>query len=202
MRDAGTELDELLVRLDLACTRCTEQLNFLREMRNLAEESHLQLQEQALHILVGKLDIAKGLLARLVSPQMQVVEGESQLIFHPRKVKYAFKKDSLSKAVLAIETWQTLSDPQWFLMLRMNDRRLDEVLNAELSSNDSNLTASRALAIRQTMKSIDSSLRRLTPFRHAQNHADRANPFLRSGGNSAVRNLQLHFRRHRMSSTV
>jgi serine/threonine protein kinase len=161
MKNASAELDELIVRLDIACTRCMEQLNFLKRMRELVNEEHLQLQEQALHILVGKLEIANGILKLLVVPDPRHLPGAFEPTLIPKRIKYSVKKDSILKAIQAIETWQTIADPQWLLMLRMSDQRVDTELRHELNADHSNISAGQALTIRQTRQSGGSNIRGL-----------------------------------------
>jgi serine/threonine protein kinase len=121
---------------DVACLRCMTQLNFLKRMHHLTEESHLILQEQTLHVLVGKLEIATALIRRLVKPVPPEAVSGGPISFAPRALKFSFKKDSLTRALNAIETWQRISDPTWFLMLKMTDSRLDTALEVDRPSTE------------------------------------------------------------------
>ena len=110
------------------------------------DESHLLLHEQTLHVFVGKLEIANAMLKRLVKPELREKDGVSEINLVPKKLKYAFKRESLDEAINALESWQRISDPSWFLVLKMADRQLD----AELALDNGKTAAPipSALAIR------------------------------------------------------
>jgi hypothetical protein len=99
------------------------------------DESHLTLHERTLHVLIGKLEIANAMLKRLVEikPPENAEASGSDIVYVPKKLKYAFKRDSLDEAIEAIESWQKISDPGWFLVLRMTDHQLDTELARDSS---------------------------------------------------------------------
>lgn len=92
------------------------------------DNDHCVLHERTLHMLVGKLNIAQSTLRALVDPQISHSSFGNELRFTPKTMKYALKKGSLDEAIDALETWQRLSDPSWFLILKMNNQRIDEIL--------------------------------------------------------------------------
>jgi hypothetical protein len=72
-------------------------------------------------------------------------DGEVKLAVRP--IKYALRKESLDEAIDVIETWQRISDPSWFLIMRLNNNQLDaEILSgtSALASIIPSTTAIRA----------------------------------------------------------
>jgi serine/threonine protein kinase len=127
------------------------QINFLQRLKSIMGEEHLAQHQENLHVLLGKLDIATAALQKLVQTEITGQGETAEQVFKPKRVKYAVKQKSLDTAILEIESWQRLSDPTWFLVLRMADRLLDN----ELFNSDS-LTAKlipSSLAIRAGVNS-------------------------------------------------
>lgn len=121
VKEADEDLEELVVRFDLACIRCAEQVNFLQRMRHLFEPSHLELQHRALEVLVRKLKKTEALLSSLVTPKA----FKGNITLTPKKLHFGLHKDTLMKAVGAVEVWQKLSDPQWFVTNRLGAGQFD-----------------------------------------------------------------------------
>lgn len=128
LRGAERDIEERTLRLDNNCYRCIAQLQFLKEIQHVMDDGHRELEERTLRMLVEKLTVAKSLLRSLVSAQPTTGDGRVDVRFVPKPITYALKKDRLDEAIDSLETWQRLSDPSWFLIFRMNDRRLDNVL--------------------------------------------------------------------------
>ena len=79
-------------------------------------------------MLVEKLTFAKSLLGSLVSAQVSSDDSSDKVIFVPKTIKYAFRKDRLDEAIEALETWQRLSAPSWFLIFKISDPRIEDIL--------------------------------------------------------------------------
>ncbi|CAG8954656.1 hypothetical protein HYFRA_00004577 [Hymenoscyphus fraxineus] len=105
----------------------------LRQVHEVMDDDHKALYERTLRMLVGKLEVATSILKGLVKVQVGSPGDESSVTFTPRALKYAFRKDGLDEAIEALETWQRISDPSWFLILKKCDDRVDKMLANEES---------------------------------------------------------------------
>ncbi|KAJ3576575.1 hypothetical protein NPX13_g3654 [Xylaria arbuscula] len=148
MKGAESEILERSLRLDNGCHRCIAQLEFLKQVQHMLDEGHRELQERTLRVLIEKLTSAKSLLRTLVSAQLSDGDsGSTKVVFVPKAVRYAFRKDRLDEAIEALETWQRLSDPSWFLIFRISDPRIEDILKMKdsiPSSSASSITSIRA----------------------------------------------------------
>ncbi|KAI1389425.1 uncharacterized protein F4822DRAFT_199817 [Hypoxylon trugodes] len=127
LKGVDAAIEERVLRLENGWHRCKTQLNFLQQIHRLMDDEHRLLYEQTLHMLIGKLNAATSIMKGLVKIQADDNDpDETRLI--PKPVKYAFKKEKLDEAIDTLETWQRLSDPSWFLILKMNDTRVDDAL--------------------------------------------------------------------------
>jgi hypothetical protein len=151
LKNAETEIEERLLRLELGWLRCSAQLNSLKKWQGIMDDVHISLQERMLHVFVGKLEIATSILRRLVKTDNQA----SQVVLVPLKLKYAFRKESLDEAVEVFESWQRISDPAWFLNLKMTDHILDDELSTKSSEVASCIPS--ALVIRDIKTEINSN---------------------------------------------
>lgn len=79
-------------------------------------------------MLGSKLQAATFSLKKLTKAQASDPTTGSELRFVPKAIHYSFRKESLDEAIEALDTWQQLADPSWFLLMRMKDRRIDQVL--------------------------------------------------------------------------
>lgn len=103
LRGAETEIEERTLRLENGWHRCTTQLECLKQIRQVMDEDHKVLYERTLRMLIGKLEIATSILKGLVKVHGGSKDDEDDVIFTPRSLKYAFKKDSLDEAIDALE---------------------------------------------------------------------------------------------------
>lgn len=76
-------------------------------------------------MLSSKLQTVTGILKRLVKPPPE--EGTAPASAGTR-LRYAFKKESLDKAIEEFELWQRTADQSWFLLMRIRDPRIDAAL--------------------------------------------------------------------------
>ncbi|CAG8970827.1 hypothetical protein HYALB_00001615 [Hymenoscyphus albidus] len=133
LRGAEEEIEERALRLENGWHRCITQLHCLRQVHEVMDDDHKALYERTLRMLVGKLEVAISILKGLVKVQVGSPGDESSVTFTPRALKYAFRKDGLDEAIEALETWQRISDPSWFLILKKFDDRVDKMLANEES---------------------------------------------------------------------
>ncbi|KAI1273865.1 hypothetical protein F5Y07DRAFT_375366 [Xylaria sp. FL0933] len=138
---AESEILERSLRLDNGCYRCIAQLQFLKQTQHLLDDGHRDLQERTLRVLIEKLISAKSLLRSLVSTEASNDGSGNKVILVPKAAKYAFRKDKLDEAIEALETWQRLSDPSWFLIFKISDPRIEDVLKMKDSIPSSSISS-------------------------------------------------------------
>lgn len=68
-----------------------------------------------------KLERTEALLSNLVTPKA----FKGSITLAPKRLQYGLHKDTLVKAVGAVEAWQKLSDPQWFVTNRLSACQFD-----------------------------------------------------------------------------
>ncbi|KAI2463466.1 hypothetical protein F4781DRAFT_416524 [Annulohypoxylon bovei var. microspora] len=129
-KGAETEIKERILRLENGCYRCISQLQFLEQAQthHTMSDDHRALHKRTLHMLIEKLNVAEAILRGLVDTQIDYNSLGNELIYVPKPLKYAFKKGSLDEAIDALETWQRISDPSWFLILKISDSWIDDTL--------------------------------------------------------------------------
>ena len=118
MRHADVEISERVLRLDNGWLRFIHQLNFVRRIEHIIEEDHQRSYQETLSVLSSKLQTVTGILKRLVKPPSE--EGTAPASAGTR-LRYAFKKESLDKAIEEFELWQRTADQSWFLLMRIRD---------------------------------------------------------------------------------
>ncbi|KAI1816166.1 hypothetical protein GGS20DRAFT_539798 [Poronia punctata] len=131
INSAESELSERTLRLDHNCYKCIAHLEFLKKVHHVLDEGHRQLQERMTSMLVEKLTFAKALLRGIVSHRFDRNKSGTTVVFIPKVLKYAFRKEKLDQAIEALETWQRLSDPTWFLMFKTKHEEFKKVLNID-----------------------------------------------------------------------
>ncbi|KAK7414263.1 hypothetical protein QQX98_006860 [Neonectria punicea] len=155
LKNAESEIKERLLRLENFWLRYKTQLEFLKRVEPMMDESHRELVEQTLRMFLSKLEAVAAMLKRLLKPRNASKGPVSDAESVSKRLKYAFKKESLDEAIDALETWQRVSDPSWFLLLRIADQQLD----SELSSSDSGTASSipSTLTIRSGLQEVNQS---------------------------------------------
>ncbi|GAP92298.1 putative podospora anserina S mat+ genomic DNA chromosome supercontig 6 [Rosellinia necatrix] len=133
LNGAESEIAERSLRLDDGCYRCIAQLQFLRQIQHVMDDGHRELQERTLRMLIEKLTLAKSLLRSMVTTRLVDGQCGTEVVFTPKAVKYAFRKEKLDRAIEAFETWQRLSDPSWFLIFKIRDAQLENTLKMDES---------------------------------------------------------------------
>ncbi|KAF4962632.1 hypothetical protein FSARC_9302 [Fusarium sarcochroum] len=93
------------------------------------DESHLTLHERTLAVLASKLNTAIHIFRSLVKARVvKERNADNTIIFVPKSLKYACKKQKLDEAIHELETWQRMSDPSWFLLRRMHDNGMGNAM--------------------------------------------------------------------------
>ncbi|OIW23930.1 hypothetical protein CONLIGDRAFT_664331 [Coniochaeta ligniaria NRRL 30616] len=129
LKNADVQVSERVLRLDNGWVKFTHQLNFLQRIQHVMEDEHRDVCEQTLRVLLGKLEIVTEMLRGLLKLEMP-----HDAILDPgfdvriRKTKFAFKKESLDRAIEELEVWQRTADQSWFLLMRIADSQVDDAL--------------------------------------------------------------------------
>ncbi|KAI8630779.1 hypothetical protein F5Y19DRAFT_33759 [Xylariaceae sp. FL1651] len=157
LRGAEAELEERALRLENGWNRCIVQLQFLKRVQHKMDDSHRELHERTLRMLGGKLDLAASILRSLITHQPIDNGHGPEVKLVPKRVRYAFKKARLDEVIDALEMWQRLSDPSWFLILSMHDRQLDDMLEENESAVTGAIPSTRTIRTGFSSSVISSS---------------------------------------------
>lgn len=150
LRHAEAEISERVLRLENGWLRFSHQLNFIQSIRRVIDEQHQEILQQTLHMFNSKLQAVNTLLDGLVKVS-KTATGTAKN--RPKKVKYAWKKDTLDKAIEDLEIWQRTADQSWYLLMRIADPSVDAALSRD---NASTVTAvPSTLTIRHGMQPTD-----------------------------------------------
>jgi len=115
----------------------------------MMEEEHREVYEQTLRVFLGKLQIVTLILRRLVKPRSDTVGMACENFeLAPKKLKFAFQRENLDKAIEDLEVWQRTADHSWFLLMKIADPQVDAALEAPDEYIES--TASTAVSIPST----------------------------------------------------
>lgn len=114
------------------------------------QPEHVDVYERTLHVLLTKIEVLISLLKRLVKPQAGNGNDGDANGYTVKRLKYAFKKDSLDQAIEEFETWQRTADPPWFLLLRIADSGVDDALKPDNSTVATEIPS--ALTIRSNLQ--------------------------------------------------
>ncbi len=122
------EISERILRLDNGWLRFMHQLNFVRRIEHMMEEDHQRIHEETLRMLSSKLQTVTAILKRLVKLPSESGAAPEPETGAGTRLRYAFKKESLDKAIEEFELWQRTADQSWFLLMRIRDPRIDAAL--------------------------------------------------------------------------
>jgi hypothetical protein len=100
-------------------------LDFIRRIAHLLNESHLIIYNQALEVLLAKF---KDLCLRLEAVLEKKPDNNGSEVLNAKSVWFALQKTSIDHAIEELETWQRLTDPFWFLTLRIEDAEMERQL--------------------------------------------------------------------------
>jgi hypothetical protein len=136
-RHAEEEARELLLSIEHNWIKTEAQISILKRISNSLNVQYRDIQARVLSELEGKLKTATLTMDQLIAGEkdkdMDFPEMTKALrkMAPMKKVKYAFKKDSLEKIIEELENWQRRFDPSWMLIIRMTDVKIDQQLSQE-----------------------------------------------------------------------
>ncbi|WYZ43399.1 hypothetical protein EsH8_VI_001098 [Colletotrichum jinshuiense] len=162
IKNADATVSESLLRLENGILRFEHQFHFLRRIEHLMKPEHRAVHERTTHVLLTKMEIVASMLNGFLKQRTSDRSDADVAHGHATKrVKVAFKKNSLDEAVEELETWQKAADPSWFLLMRIADSAIDDSL--VMSENNSSNSSTSALfpstlAIRSTLPKRDDSV--------------------------------------------
>ncbi|KAF2823759.1 hypothetical protein CC86DRAFT_59731 [Ophiobolus disseminans] len=122
LKNADLELAERVLRLDNSLLRFTCQLNDFQRDRQKMEDEHREVYEQTLHIFQSKLDLVISRLKDVTAMEPTSTQDSAMIAkYKPKKAKYAFKKESLDRALDELLLWQKTADQSWYLLRKMTN---------------------------------------------------------------------------------
>ncbi|KAK2611431.1 hypothetical protein N8I77_004770 [Diaporthe amygdali] len=134
---ADTHLYESVVRVEACWLRTQSQIELVRHLDPLLDDWHRHVQQQTLEVLLAKLRAANTKLWSLLKPSQASLDHSSEQIgtAKAKRFKYVFVRDSLAEAIADLETWRTVFDPTWYLMMKMASPEVDHQLEVEANQS-------------------------------------------------------------------
>lgn len=133
LKHADEEISERVLRLDNGWLRFEHQLSFTRRIQHLMDQQHQETYYKTLMMYSAKLELVTSMLRTLVHQDGSL---------RAKKIKYAWRKESLDEAIEELEVWQRTTDHSWFLLMRIADPGVDAALANESSEGESSTRAS------------------------------------------------------------
>lgn len=120
------------------------QLEIMRRIWPILDESHQAVQLRTFGVLMTKLMSARDKLKSVVRERANP-DGDGDKKSAIKRLKYAFVKSSLDEAIKSLDKWQRMYDPSWYLFTRvlnpLIDTELDEVAATRPSEHTTVLAA-------------------------------------------------------------
>lgn len=138
---AESRLNESIVRVEACWLRIQSQMELVRRLEPLLDAWHRNVQQRTLEVLLLKLRAANIKLEGLSKPsQVPLDDPRGQLgTAKAKRFKYVFVRDSLAEAIAALESWQAVFDPSWYLMMKMASPEVDRQLEVGIMRSISGL---------------------------------------------------------------
>lgn len=140
------EFSERSTSLVARWERVSLQLQLLKQIWSSLHDEHQYLQEQVLQTLLRKLQLAVAHISNVQNRYNRIrPSGPSRV----KRRNFAFAvKESLENVTLELQTWNTIFDPAWYLIVRVSN----PLIYTELVKQPSHMTVfSVATRLRQTM---------------------------------------------------
>ncbi|KAL6406197.1 hypothetical protein AUP68_10365 [Ilyonectria robusta] len=119
-QEAGTKLNEIIVRIEVCWSRVLSQLEVTKELESTMADEHKHLQQQTLCILRAKLDDATQKVSKFAKRPMSEMA---------KKLQFVRLKDSLEETITELESWQRRYEPSWFHLIKLAPPTVDVMLN-------------------------------------------------------------------------
>jgi hypothetical protein len=144
--------------------RVNSQLDCLSNLTSVLPQEHLDIQCQAVEVLISKLKIANSKLDSLIRTDENGARNQQPSILPKgsvRRSKYLLHKESLDKVIEELEKWQQIFDPSWYLIVRSATEKVDtqlaKSLGTPMRSSASSITLCSAQNIRSVIKDESSA---------------------------------------------
>ena len=129
----------------------------MEKLAPLLNERHRDIQQQTLEVLLGKLQVANSKLSRLrkaPSPHWMLKKIKA------KQFNFAIARDSLSEAILDLDTWKAVFDPSWYLMIAVANPEIDNQPNAitkepAVAQKEASASIPAALCLRRALNATD-----------------------------------------------
>ncbi|CAG7993204.1 unnamed protein product [Penicillium salamii] len=129
-RNANGDMVEKLLRVKNYWMRAEVQLGVVREVADELSEKHHILVHETIAMLATKLEISVQNLESMVKNN-----GSDQEL-KVRRLKYAFMKEKIDRAIEDLKEWQALFDPSWYLIMKIGRPHVDSGLKSHRKSSE------------------------------------------------------------------
>ncbi|CAG8197603.1 unnamed protein product [Penicillium salamii] len=169
-RNATGDMAEKLLRVKNYWMRAEVQLGVVREVADELSEKHHTLVHETIAMLATKLEISVQSLESMVKNN-----GSGDQELKVRRLKYAFMKEKIDRAIEDLKEWQALFDPSWYLIMKIGRPHVDSGLKSHRKSSEVEYKdpISPAQSIRVALKNNDEQVR---PLRFPMEFLNEINP--------------------------
>lgn len=127
-KNAHEEISEYLLHVANGWVRLETQLTHVGELEPLMEDYHRAVYQNTLSTLQVKIQTVCAILRSIMEPVPGEGGNDHAGDFRPKRLKHAFKKGGLERAIEELKTWINATDLTWFLTLRMLNSQVDIAL--------------------------------------------------------------------------
>ncbi|RMZ84445.1 hypothetical protein DV738_g640, partial [Chaetothyriales sp. CBS 135597] len=133
-RNADSELQERILRVEASWLKTSSQLEFLCRIADKLSEQHQIVQQGMLRVLLSKLEDAITKLESVTKTKKNKDSSQDEGL-QVNRVKYLFLKESIDNAIENLKIWQDEFDPSWFMIMMLAAPQVDtELMNIGKSS--------------------------------------------------------------------
>ncbi|KAF9873155.1 het-s domain protein [Colletotrichum karsti] len=133
-KGASEAVQERLLIVEAMWSKTASQIEFARVVFKVLEEEHCGVYLRILETLHCKFSLAISKIESVTKTSA----GSGV-----KKLKYVLSRDDIDDAVAQLQTWHTIFDPTWFLMLRIDNKLIDTELLKSPGIADAPITPSR-----------------------------------------------------------
>ncbi|KAK8137470.1 hypothetical protein PG984_002963 [Apiospora sp. TS-2023a] len=132
-KNADTEVQERITKLDLHWAQTKIQIEFMQKIARTIDADLLETMDKVLALLATKLTLTSAKLDKLLESPGATTAPASK--WKVKRGRYALTKNTLDEIMEDLEQWQKRFDPCWFLMMKIASPLIDQELR-ELSKKD------------------------------------------------------------------
>lgn len=145
-KGAEEEIATTVKRVAATWLKIEHQLQFMKKVEKLLDDRHRDIQQANAEMLSSKIKVVVQKLESVtISDERPGPEQTHKPVPKVRQLKYTFLKESLDKAIEDLEDWERLANPSWYLMLKIADSQIDQVLLKDRAVAGDSIPSAKAI---------------------------------------------------------